>query len=137
LIQAVENLWALEIDPQAAAQAYRKRIVGPVRGVSPDGVVRGIEDQLSGACTTEIAAFDEFTGLLIDSKLTAGYERIISTPRPPATPSACCNCRVPGAAFWRPARVMHPALAPWPGWRSNAANTRLRWMRWPIRSAPA
>jgi hypothetical protein len=52
---------ALEIDPQAAAQAYRDRIVGPVRGVLPDDVVRGIEEQLSGACTTEIAAFDEFT----------------------------------------------------------------------------
>ena len=42
-IPAVENLWALEIDPQAAALAYRERIVGPVRGVLPAGVVRGID----------------------------------------------------------------------------------------------
>jgi len=60
-VTAVPNLAALEIDPQAAAQAYRDRIVGPVRGVLPDTVVNGIEEQLSGACTTEIAAFDEFT----------------------------------------------------------------------------
>lgn len=60
MIAAVPNLWALEIDPQAAAQAYRDRIVGPVRGVLPDAVVDGIEESLSGACTTEIAAFDEF-----------------------------------------------------------------------------
>ncbi|MDR1968875.1 MAG: arsenical pump-driving ATPase [Burkholderiaceae bacterium] len=81
-IAAVPNLSALEIDPQAAAQAYRDRIVGPVRGVLPDEVVRGIEEQLSGACTTEIAAFDEFTALLTDAALTADYEHIIFDTAP-------------------------------------------------------
>jgi arsenite-transporting ATPase len=81
-IAAVPNLAALEIDPQAAAQAYRDRIVGPVRGILPDGVVQGIEEQLSGACTTEIAAFDEFTALLIESDLTAGYDHIIFDTAP-------------------------------------------------------
>lgn len=81
-IPAVSNLSALEIDPQAAAQAYRDRIVGPVRGVLPESVVRGIEEQLSGACTTEIAAFDEFTALLIDSNLTAGYDHIVFDTAP-------------------------------------------------------
>ena len=66
-IPAVPGLAALEIDPQAAAQVYRDRIVGPVRGVLPEAVVKSIEEQLSGACTTEIAAFDEFAALLIDS----------------------------------------------------------------------
>lgn len=82
VIPAVPNLWALEIDPQAAAQAYRDRIVGPVRGVLPETVVKGIEEQLSGACTTEIAAFDEFTALLIDSTLTADFEHIIFDTAP-------------------------------------------------------
>jgi len=81
-IPAVPRLAALEIDPQAAAQAYRDRIVGPVRGLLPDDVVRGIEEQLSGACTTEIAAFDEFTALLVDSSLTADYEHIIFDTAP-------------------------------------------------------
>ena len=81
-VSAVPNLAALEIDPQAAAQAYRDRIVGPVRGVLPDSVVKGIEEQLSGACTTEIAAFDEFTALLVDSALTADYEHIIFDTAP-------------------------------------------------------
>jgi len=81
-IPAVPNLSALEIDPQAAAQAYRDRIVGPVRGVLPDAVVKGIEEQLSGACTTEIAAFDEFTALLIESALTAGFDHIIFDTAP-------------------------------------------------------
>ena len=81
-IDAVPNLSALEIDPQAAAHAFRERIVGPVRGILPDAIVSGIEEQLSGACTTEIAAFDEFTALLIDSSLTAGYEHIIFDTAP-------------------------------------------------------
>lgn len=81
-ITTVPNLSALEIDPQGAAQAYRDRIVGPVRGVLPDEVVKGIEEQLSGACTTEIAAFDEFTGLLTDSTLTAGFDHIIFDTAP-------------------------------------------------------
>ncbi|MFI4983396.1 MAG: TRC40/GET3/ArsA family transport-energizing ATPase, partial [Nevskiales bacterium] len=68
--------------PQAAAQAYRDRIVGPVRGVLPEAVVKGIEEQLSGGCTTEIAAFDEFTALLIDSPLTARYDHIIFDTAP-------------------------------------------------------
>jgi arsenite-transporting ATPase len=81
-IPTVPSLAALEIDPQAAAQAYRDRIVGPVRGVLPEAVVKGIEEQLSGACTTEIAAFDEFTALLIDSALTADYDHIIFDTAP-------------------------------------------------------
>ncbi|HJV01493.1 MAG TPA: arsenical pump-driving ATPase, partial [Burkholderiaceae bacterium] len=81
-IPAVPKLWAIEIDPQAAAQAYRDRIVGPVRGVLPESVVKGIEEQLSGACTTEIAAFDEFTGLLTETALTADYEHIIFDTAP-------------------------------------------------------
>lgn len=81
-ITSVPNLSALEIDPQGAAQAYRDRIVGPVRGVLPDEVVKGIEEQLSGACTTEISAFDEFTGLLTDSTLTIGFDHIIFDTAP-------------------------------------------------------
>ncbi len=81
-LTAVPRLSALEIDPQAAAQAYRDRIVGPVRGVLPDSVVKSIEEQLSGACTTEIAAFDEFTELLTDPALLAAYEHIVFDTAP-------------------------------------------------------
>jgi arsenite-transporting ATPase len=82
VISTVPNLAALEIDPQAAAQIYRDRIVGPVRGILPEAVVKSIEEQLSGACTTEIAAFDEFTSLLIDSALTADYDHIVFDTAP-------------------------------------------------------
>ncbi|MEZ6960553.1 MULTISPECIES: arsenical pump-driving ATPase [unclassified Aeromonas] len=81
-IAAVPGLSALEIDPPAAAKAYRERIVGPVRGKLPERVVRSIEEQLSGACTTEIAAFDEFTALLTDPALLAEYDHIVFDTAP-------------------------------------------------------
>lgn len=81
-ISVVSGLAALEIDPQAAAQAYRDRIVGPVKGLLPEAVVKSIEEQLSGACTTEIAAFDEFTALLTDSALAAEYAHIVFDTAP-------------------------------------------------------
>jgi arsenite-transporting ATPase len=81
-IPAVAGLSAMEIDPKAAAQAYRDRLVGPVRGVLPDAVVKGIEEQLSGACTTEIAAFDLFTALLTDMELTSHFDHVIFDTAP-------------------------------------------------------
>lgn len=81
-IPGVAGLSALEIDPQAAAQLYRDKIVGPVRGVLPENMVKGITEQLSGACTTEIAAFDEFTALLTDSALTRDFDHIVFDTAP-------------------------------------------------------
>lgn len=81
-ITAVPNLFALEIDPEAAAQQYRDKITGPVRGVLPDDVVKGIEEQLSGACTTEIAAFDEFTALLTEPQFVVDYDHILFDTAP-------------------------------------------------------
>ncbi|MEE3509058.1 arsenical pump-driving ATPase [Pseudomonas sp. 10C3] len=81
-VPAVAHLSALEIDPQAAAQAYRDRITGPARGVLDANVVKGMEEQLSGACTTEIAAFDEFTALLVSATLLHDYDHIIFDTAP-------------------------------------------------------
>lgn len=81
-VPGVPRLSALEIDPQAAAQGYRDRIVGPVRGILSAAVVKGIEEQLSGACTTEIAAFDEFTALLGDSAQTVDFDHVVFDTAP-------------------------------------------------------
>ena len=81
-IPGVPGLYALNINPEAAAQAYRDRIVGPVRDVLPAETVKGMEEQLSGACTTEIAAFDEFTGLLADDVATGKYDHVIFDTAP-------------------------------------------------------
>ncbi|WP_404654311.1 arsenical pump-driving ATPase [Raoultella terrigena] len=81
-ISTVENLAAMEVDPMAAAQAYRDRVLDPVRGLMPADVVSSIEEQLSGSCTTEIAAFDEFTGLLTNHELREKYDHIVFNTAP-------------------------------------------------------
>jgi arsenite-transporting ATPase len=81
-VPGVEGLFALNIDPEAAAKAYRDRVVGPYRGVLPDAAVNSMDEQLSGACTVEIAAFDEFTKLLGDIQATSGFDKIIFDTAP-------------------------------------------------------
>ncbi len=81
-IPEVPGLSALNIDPEEAARAYREKMVGPVRGVLPDAVVASMEEQLSGACTTEIAAFDEFSKLLGDPARTAAFDHILFDTAP-------------------------------------------------------
>lgn len=81
-IAGVPGLFALNIDPEAAARDYRERMVGPYRGVLPDAAVRSIEEQLSGACTVEIAAFDEFSKLLGDARATADFDHVVFDTAP-------------------------------------------------------
>jgi arsenite-transporting ATPase len=59
-----DNLCALNIDPEQAAEAYREKVIGPMRALLPQAALRSMEEQLSGACTMEIAAFNEFTSYL-------------------------------------------------------------------------
>ncbi|QFH52839.1 arsenical pump-driving ATPase [Leclercia adecarboxylata] len=81
-ISTVQNLAAMEVDPMAAAQAYRDRVLDPVRELMPADVLSSIEEQLSGSCTTEIAAFDEFTGLLTNHELREKYDHIVFDTAP-------------------------------------------------------
>ena len=76
-IELVPNLFALNLDPEAAAAQYRQRMVEPYRGVLPDAAVRSMEEQFSGSCTVEIAAFDEFAKLLGEPQATAAYDHVI------------------------------------------------------------
>ena len=81
-IPAVPRLAALNIDPAAAAAAYREKLVGPYRGKLPDAILRGMEEQLSGACTMEIAAFDEFSRLLGQPEATVEFDHVIFDTAP-------------------------------------------------------
>jgi arsenite/tail-anchored protein-transporting ATPase len=78
----VPGLFVLNINPEAAAQEYRDRIIGPMRDVLPSEALKGMEEQLSGACTTEIAAFDEFTELLTGGEVTTGFDHVIFDTAP-------------------------------------------------------
>lgn len=81
-VPLVAGLFACNLDPEEAARAYREKVVGPYRGKLPDSVVATMEEQLSGACTVEIAAFDEFTGLLLNETIVAAYDHIIFDTAP-------------------------------------------------------
>lgn len=81
-IEGVPNLFAANLDPEAAAEEYKAKVVAPYRGVLPDSVVASMEEQLSGACTVEIAAFDEFTTLLTDEKLKLQFDHILFDTAP-------------------------------------------------------
>ncbi len=81
-VPRVPGLSALNIDPVEAARAYRERVVGPYRGVLPGAAIASMEEQLSGACTVEIAAFDEFSKLLGDRAATADFDHVIFDTAP-------------------------------------------------------
>lgn len=81
-VPGVENLFASNLDPEASANAYRDKVVGPYKGKLPDSVVATMEEQLSGACTVEIAAFDEFSNLLTNVDIVNQYDHIIFDTAP-------------------------------------------------------
>lgn len=81
-IPGAEFLWAMNIDPRQSAAQYRERVVAPYRGVLPDAAVVEIEEQLSGACTVEIAAFDEFSRLMTDTEALAEFDHIVFDTAP-------------------------------------------------------
>jgi arsenite-transporting ATPase len=81
-IAGVSGLKALNVDPERAAADYRERIIGPYRGVLPGAAIASMEEQLSGACTVEIAAFDEFAKLIGDPARSAGYDHVIFDTAP-------------------------------------------------------
>ena len=60
-IHGIDNLFAINIDPENSAEEYRNRVTQPLEGISSKDEIKKIREDLSGACTTEIASFDEFS----------------------------------------------------------------------------
>jgi arsenite-transporting ATPase len=79
-VKGVPGLWAMNIDPGNAAEAYRSRVLGQMALTSTEQEVSTVREQLSGACTTEIAAFDEFVGLLTED--SHEFDRIVFDTAP-------------------------------------------------------
>ncbi len=81
-IPTVPRLFASNLDPEVAAAEYRERMVGPYRAVLPPAAVASIEEQFSGSCTLEIAAFDAFSRLLGDATSTAEFDHVVFDTAP-------------------------------------------------------
>ncbi len=81
-IPGVPNLDVANLDPIQAAAEYRESVIAPYRGKLPASVITNMEEQLSGSCTIEIAAFNEFSGFITDNKVQQEYDHIIFDTAP-------------------------------------------------------
>jgi arsenite-transporting ATPase len=81
-VPALPTLFAMNLDPEQSAAEYRERMVGPYRGLLPEAAVKSMEEQFSGSCTLEIAAFDEFSRLLGDPAATSEFDHVIFDTAP-------------------------------------------------------
>lgn len=81
-IPDVPNLVVANLDPIQAAAEYRESTIAPYRGKLPDTVLANMEEQLSGSCTVEIAAFNEFSNFITDGKVQKEYDHIIFDTAP-------------------------------------------------------
>lgn len=81
-VNGVPNLFAMNINPIEAAGEYRERMVGPYRGILPDATIKQMEEQLSGACTVEIAGFSEFSKFVGDESVVKDYDHVVLDTAP-------------------------------------------------------
>ncbi|QAT39773.1 arsenical pump-driving ATPase [Clostridium sp. JN-9] len=81
-INGVPNLIVANLDPEKAAAEYRESVIGPYKGKLPESVLKNMEEQLSGSCTVEIAAFNEFSTFITDENTASKYDNIIFDTAP-------------------------------------------------------
>jgi len=81
-IEGVPNLVVANLDPIEAANEYKESVIAPYRGLMPDDVLENMEEQLSGSCTVEIAAFNEFSKFITDQEINEGYDYILFDTAP-------------------------------------------------------
>ena len=81
-IAEVPGLTVVNLDPEQAAAEYRERVIAHFRGKLPERVIQNMEEQLSGSCTVEIAAFNEFSDFITDTQKQLEFDHIIFDTAP-------------------------------------------------------
>ncbi|MBN1065451.1 arsenical pump-driving ATPase [Clostridium botulinum] len=81
-IKGIPNLMVANFSPEDAAAEYRESVIAPYRGKLPEAVLNNMEEQLSGSCTVEIAAFNEFSAMITDKNVSNEYDHIIFDTAP-------------------------------------------------------
>jgi arsenite-transporting ATPase len=78
----IGNLFTININPEVSAQEYRDRATAPLKGIAPSDEIRKVTEQLSGACTTEIASFDEFSRFITGEGSVQNFDTVIFDTAP-------------------------------------------------------
>jgi len=81
-IKEVPNLTVANFEPEKAAAEYKESVIAPYRGKLPEAVINNMEEQLSGSCTVELAAFNEFSGFITDKNAAMEYDHIVFDTAP-------------------------------------------------------
>lgn len=81
-IKEVPNLIVANFNPEDAAKEYRDSVIAPYKGKLPESVIANMEEQLSGSCTVEIAAFNEFSNFITDKKVEKEFDHILFDTAP-------------------------------------------------------
>ncbi|MBK9193057.1 MAG: hypothetical protein IPM77_17040 [Crocinitomicaceae bacterium] len=81
-VKEVERLFAININPEKSAEEYRNRVTEPLEGIASKEEIKKIREDLSGACTTEIASFDEFSRFVSGETEGANFDVIIFDTAP-------------------------------------------------------
>lgn len=81
-IAEVPGLVVANLDPLTAAAEYRESVIGAYRGKLPDSAIQNVEEQLSGSCTVEIAAFNAFSEFLTNAEKAEKFDHIIFDTAP-------------------------------------------------------
>mgnify|MGYP004704472075 CR=1 FL=1 len=81
-IDGVPYLKVANLNPEEAAREYRESVIAPYKGKLPESVISNMEEQLSGSCTVEIAAFDQFSNFITDKDTENMYDHIIFDTAP-------------------------------------------------------
>lgn len=135
-ITEVPGLSAANLDPIEAAAEYRESVIAPYRGILPDAAIANMEEQLSGSCTIEIAAFNAFANFITDETIQKATITSSSIRPPQGTRCGCCSYRLHGAISSTRAPMVPPALGSCPVWKKRKPSTRRRSIPWQMAARP-
>ncbi len=123
-VPGAPGLMVLNIDPDAAAESYRQRVLSQMAVGTSESELATVREELSGACTTEIASFDEFASLLSDN--AEHYDHVVFDTAPTGHTSACSVFRRHGVDSWKGTTAVRPASALTRGSRCRKYASMLR-----------